>query len=184
MSHRWVLLMFAFAALAAPLVAGGANESAPAGASESGEAAAGQAASDERGPEPADDADLIEEGIEPVRGFTTDFSRSTVPGDEIISGGPPKDGIPSIDEPKFISVDEAGWLAGDEPVLVATAGGETHVYPLQVLMFHEIVNDVVGGVPVTVTFCPLCNTGIAFSREFDGRVLDCAIVGCHCHDGL
>ncbi|MFW5814437.1 MAG: DUF3179 domain-containing protein [Spirochaetota bacterium] len=177
MSHRWVLLMFAFAALAAPLVAGGANESAPAGASESGEAAAGQAASDERGPEPADDADLIEEGIEPVRGFATDFSRSTVPGEEIISGGPPKDGIPSIDEPKFISVDEAGWLAGDEPVLVATAGGETHVYPLQVLMFHEIVNDVVGGVPVTVTFCPLCNTGIAFSREFDGRVLDFGTTG-------
>lgn len=155
MRRRWILVIAAIGTLAAPLAAGeGARE-----------------------PEPAPSAELIEGGIEPVRGFTTDFSRAVVPGDEIISGGPPKDGIPSIDEPRFIGVGEADWLTDDEPVLVASAGGETHVYPLQILMFHEIVNDVVGGAPVAVTFCPLCNTGIAFSRVFDGRVLDFGTTG-------
>ena len=183
MRGRWVLVFVAIATLASPLAAGGSRESGTEGApatgdgAPAGQGAAGRSDSAAAGPAPATDPELVEGGISPVSGFTTDFSRSTVPGDEIISGGPPKDGIPSIDDPKFVSPNEAGWLTDDEPVLVMTAGGETHVYPLQILMFHEIVNDVVGGVPVTVTFCPLCNTGIAFSREFDGRVLDFGTTG-------
>jgi hypothetical protein len=107
------------------------------------------------------------------REFSTDFGRHTVPYSEILSGGPPKDGIPALDDPKFVTVDEAdAWLEPQEPVILFEENGDARAYPLQILMWHEIVNDVVGDVPVTLTFCPLCNTGIAFERTFDGQVLD------------
>lgn len=114
--------------------------------------------------------------------FTTDFSRATISYDQVMSGGPPKDGIPSIDEPEFISVSQANsWMAEDESVQVVSVGsGEqrvTHIYPIQILMWHEIVNDSVAGRPVSVTYCPLCNTGIAFDRRFDGRTLDFGTTG-------
>jgi hypothetical protein len=103
----------------------------------------------------------------------TDTSRALVPIDEIVSGGPPPDGIPAIDRPSFVSpAAAAGWLAPREPVLALEVKGDARAFPLQILMWHEIVNDVVGGVPVTVTFCPLCNSGIAFERTVDGTVLD------------
>jgi len=114
--------------------------------------------------------------------FTTDFSRATISYDQVMSGGPPKDGIPSIDEPTFVSISQAdSWIAADETVQVVSVGSgeerETHIYPIQILMWHEIVNDTVAGRPVTVTFCPLCNTGIAFDRRFDGRLLDFGTTG-------
>ncbi len=110
--------------------------------------------------------------------FETDFIKHSVPYDEILSGGPPKDGIPAIDEPTFISVDEAdAWLEAQEPVVLVQVDGVAKAYPIQILMWHEIVNDVIGDTPVTVTFCPLCNTGIAFERTFDGRVLDFGTTG-------
>ncbi len=110
--------------------------------------------------------------------WRTDFTKRTIDLDELISGGPPKDGIPAIDDPRFISVDEAArWLERREPVAVVTLGGATHVYPLQVMIWHEIVNDEVGGIPVSVTYCPLCNTMLAFDRRFDGRVLDFGTTG-------
>ena len=110
--------------------------------------------------------------------FETDFSRATISYADVISGGPPKDGIPSVDNPRFVSVEEADeWIGQDESVLVVTQGGETHIHPIQILMWHEIVNDVVGGVPVAVTYCPLCNTGVAFLRNFDGRTLDFGVSG-------
>jgi len=97
--------------------------------------------------------------------FSTDFSKHSVPYIEILSGGPPKDGIPAIDDPKFVDVEEAeGWLENLEPVAFIEIEGDARAYPLQILTWHEIVNDTVGGVPVTVTFCPLCNTAIAFER--------------------
>ncbi|MDK1046276.1 MAG: DUF3179 domain-containing (seleno)protein, partial [Anaerolineales bacterium] len=110
--------------------------------------------------------DLLPEE-DPPRGaereFITDFSKHTIPYSEILSGGPPKDGIPSIDRPQFVTVDEADdWLQDLEPVTVYEAGDETRIYPIQILIWHEIVNDIVGGQPVTVTFCPLCNTAIVF----------------------
>jgi hypothetical protein len=103
----------------------------------------------------------------------TDTSKALVPLDEIVSGGPPPDGIPAIDHPAFVKPsDAAGWLVPREPVLALEVKGDARAYPLQILMWHEIVNDVVGGVPVTVTFCPLCNSGIVFDRVVDGVALD------------
>ncbi|MGQ0752131.1 MAG: DUF3179 domain-containing protein [Betaproteobacteria bacterium] len=108
----------------------------------------------------------------------TDFSKHTVPLVEIVSGGPPKDGIPPIDKPRFVTPGEAGkWLDRREPVIVLEVHGEARAYPLQVLMFHEIVNDTVGGVPVAVTFCPLCNASIVFDRSLGGTVLDFGTTG-------
>lgn len=110
--------------------------------------------------------------------FKTDFSRHSVPYEEIISGGPPKDGIPPIDEPKFISVEEAGeWLRPVEPVILVQVGEDARAYPLQILTYHEIVNDTIGGLPLAITFCPLCNTAIVFERTVDERLLDFGTTG-------
>lgn len=110
--------------------------------------------------------------------FTTDFTKHSVPYDEILSGGPPKDGIPAIDAPVFVSVERADeWIEPQEPVILVEVGDLAKAYPIQILMWHEIVNDVIGGTPVAVTFCPLCNTGIAFERRFDGQVLDFGTTG-------
>ncbi len=93
--------------------------------------------------------------------------------DKIISGGPPKDGIPSIDDPKFVSVAEADeWIKDDELVLVMDYEGKSRVYPLQILVWHEIVNDWFGEVPVLITYCPLCGSGIAYERTFDGEAVE------------
>ncbi len=110
--------------------------------------------------------------------FSTDFSKHTVPYTDILSGGPPKDGIPAIEDPKFTSVAEADQFLEDlEPVIFFQIGDDARAYPLQILTWHEIVNDVVDGNPVTLTFCPLCNTAIAFDRNFDGQVLDFGTTG-------
>ncbi len=112
------------------------------------------------------------------REFSTDFSKHSILYSEILSGGPPKDGIPAIDNPQFVTVNEADeWLEDLEPVTVYEAGGETRIYPLQILIWHEIVNDIVGGQPVTVTFCPLCNTAIVFDAAVDGMKLDFGTTG-------
>lgn len=108
----------------------------------------------------------------------TDFGKRTVPLEEIQSGGPPKDGIPAIDRPRFVTPEEAGkWLDRREPVIVFEHNGDIRAYPLQILMFHEIVNDTVGGAPVAVTFCPLCNASIVFDRNVEGTVLDFGTTG-------
>jgi Protein of unknown function (DUF3179) len=107
-----------------------------------------------------------------TRGWKTNFTRTAIPLSEIQSGGPPRDGIPPIDEPKFVSPTEASpWLKDHEPVIVVELNGEARAYPLQILIWHEIANDVVAGVPVAITFCPLCNTAIAFDRRLDSQVL-------------
>lgn len=108
----------------------------------------------------------------------TDFRRSLVSFDEILPGGPPRDGIPAIDHPRFVSTSEADlWLKPNEPVILVRLNGEARAYPLQVLIWHEIVNDIIGGTPVLVTFCPLCNTAIAFQRTLGGRVLEFGTTG-------
>jgi len=110
--------------------------------------------------------------------FSTDFSKHSIPYTEILSGGPPKDGIPAIDDPKFVNVGDAdSWLGDKEPVVFLQIGEDARAYPLQILTWHEIVNDTVGGVPVVVTFCPLCNTAITFERTVDGQVLDFGTTG-------
>jgi thiol-disulfide isomerase/thioredoxin len=110
--------------------------------------------------------------------FNTDFTRHSVPYSEILSGGPPKDGIPAIDTPSYVSVEDADtWLGDQEPVILLRIGDAARAYPLQILMWHEIVNDELNGNPVVVSFCPLCNTAIAFDRHLDDRVLDFGTTG-------
>ncbi|HVM02060.1 MAG TPA: DUF3179 domain-containing protein [Acidimicrobiales bacterium] len=92
--------------------------------------------------------------------------------DEIIPGGPPPDGIPPVDEPRFQAVGAVDWLEDEEPVLALEVGGEWRAYPVQILTWHEIVNDTIARTPVAVTYCPLCNTAIAFDRRVRGRILD------------
>ena len=110
--------------------------------------------------------------------FTTDFSRHTVPYREILSGGPPKDGIPAIDDPQFVDIATADeWLQPQEPVVFVQIGDDARAYPIQILMWHEIVNDRVGGVPLAVSFCPLCNTAIVFDRRLDEQTFDFGTTG-------
>ncbi|MGQ0551564.1 MAG: DUF3179 domain-containing protein [Armatimonadota bacterium] len=110
--------------------------------------------------------------------WKTNFKKHSVHLGEIRSGGPPKDGIPAIDHPVFESAAAANaWLKPNEPVITFDHAGEARAYPLQILLWHEIVNDVISGLPVAVTFCPLCNTAIVFDRRLDGRVLDFGTTG-------
>ena len=103
--------------------------------------------------------------------WSTDWSRATIDTSEIFSGGPPKDGIPPIDTPKFETTTQAcDWLAANEPGAVVEIDGEARFYPLGILTKHEIVNDRFGDTPVAVTFCPLCNTAISFDRRVDNEV--------------
>jgi len=117
--------------------------------------------------------------------WKTDFSKATVPLAEIVSGGPPRDGIPALDRPRFVDMATADeWLDDREPLMVVEQGGEVRVYPLQILIWHEIVNDSVGGFPVAVTYCPLCNTALVFDRRLDGRVLDFGTTGMLRHSDM
>jgi hypothetical protein len=106
----------------------------------------------------------------------TDFGRTSVDLDEIVSGGPPKDGIPAIDAPVFEPVAEVD-LPGNEPVIGLTVEGEARAYPLRILIWHEIVNDEIRDRPVAVTWCPLCNTGLVFDRRLGDRILDFGTTG-------
>ena len=107
-----------------------------------------------------------------------DETRYIVSPDMIRSGGPPKDGIPSIDTPRFVSVTEAdGWIADNELVLALRHNGIKRVYPLQIMVWHEIVNDRVGGDPLVVTYCPLCGSGIAYERIVEGTEVEFGTTG-------
>ncbi len=99
----------------------------------------------------------------------TDFSKTSIDFSEVLSGGPPKDGIPSIDQPSFRPASQIETLGEKEPVIRLEVNGELKGYPLQVLTWHEIVNDTIGGMPVAVTYCPLCNAAIVFERRVDGE---------------
>jgi len=99
--------------------------------------------------------------------------KNIVPLNEIVSGGPPQDGIPSIDNPKFVSVSEADkFLQDADQVVGLNVNGDIRAYPLQILVWHEIVNDNVGGTPVAVTYCPLCFTNQVFNRTVDGQTVE------------
>ena len=106
--------------------------------------------------------------------FPTDQSGGTkaiVPLDQIVGGGPARDGIPSIDKPKFVSASDAG-LRDSDLVLGLDINGDVRAYPLDILVWHEIVNDNVGGEPVAATYCPLCFTNQVFKRTIDGQVAE------------
>jgi hypothetical protein len=100
----------------------------------------------------------------------TDFSKHNVDFKSILSGGPGRDGIPPIYEPEFTSTEEAsGWLSDSEPVIVFERGKKSRAYPLRILMWHEIVNDVLDKRSYIVTFCPLCNAAVVYDTNFGGR---------------
>ena len=108
----------------------------------------------------------------------TDFSRSAVDLSTITSGGPPRDGIPAITGPRMITAAAEDDLQPQEAVLTVALPGETpRAYPIRYLMWHEIVNDQIGGRPVAVTYCPLCNSAMVFDRRVEGRVLEFGVSG-------
>ena len=107
----------------------------------------------------------------------TDFTKHSIDYGEIFSGGPPKDGIPSIDDPRFVPVSEMRDLADSEPVIGLSVAGDARAYPLRILTWHEIINDTVGGVPVAVTYCPLCNAAIVFDRRVAGQATEFGTTG-------
>jgi hypothetical protein len=114
----------------------------------------------------------------------TDFSKSSIDFDEVLSGGPPKDGIPAIDEPRFAPLGDYQGEVGAEAVISLSVAGVAKAYPLRILIWHEIVNDEIAGVPVAVTYCPLCNAAIVFDRRLEERLLDFGTTGKLRHSDL
>lgn len=112
-----------------------------------------------------------------AEGWKTNFSKTNIEFKDVLSGGPPKDGIPPIDDPKFVAVSAVKNLTEKEPVIGLSIDGDARAYPLQVMTWHEIVNDVVGGKPVTVTYCPLCNAAIVFDAKVDEKILTFGTTG-------
>lgn len=107
----------------------------------------------------------------------TNFDKKSVNMSEIRSGGPKKDGIPSIDNPQFTTIAETTGLGDTEPVIGFSFNGEAKAYPLGILMSHEIVNDTIGGRKVAVTYCPLCNSAIVFDARVNGQDLEFGTTG-------
>src|SRR3989338_6910481 len=96
---------------------------------------------------------------------------------KFLSGGPGKDGIPSIDDPEFILADKADWLSEEELGLGIVYKGESRFYPFRILVYHEIVNDFIQNDQILVTYCPLCFTGIGFIREIDNEPVEFGVSG-------
>jgi hypothetical protein len=110
-----------------------------------------------------------------LNGF--DLDDALIPKSEIFHGGPAKDGIPAIDEPKFVQALEADWLQDNDRVLGVTLGGVSKAYPLRILNWHEIVNDRFGTQPVVVSYCPLCGSGLVMSAEHAGHEMTFGVSG-------
>ena len=155
-----VASLFAFSACASP----------PAAASPDAGGSSDAAASPVTGDVAPDVPDLNDLRV-PIDGWATDFGIASVDLGEFLGGGPPKDGIPSVDEPRFESIAEARvWMAPAAPVISLELDGQARAYPLAILVWHEIVNDTLAEVPVVVTFCPLCHTALVFERTIEGQV--------------
>ena len=113
-----------------------------------------------------------------LREFTdTDFSKSDPNLTNALDGGPDKDGIPAIDNPKFIPLSESDYPDGVQAI-VLTGTEQTKAYPYNILTLHEIVNDTFDGTPVAITFCPLCGSAIVYDRTLpDGQVSTFGVSG-------
>ena len=101
----------------------------------------------------------------------TDFSKTVVPLNEIKSDGPRRDTIPPIHDPQYADVSSYRDIGNLEPVISIDFDGDRRAYPLRILLWHEIVNDVVGGIPVLISYCPLCNSGVVFDRRLDDETI-------------
>lgn len=106
-----------------------------------------------------------------------DLGDSLIPADEILSGGPTKDGIPAIDAPRFVEATQAGFLADDDRVLGLVREGTVRAYPIAIMNWHEVVNDRFGDTSVAITYCPLCGTGVAFTAPDSGSELTFGVSG-------
>ena len=113
--------------------------------------------------------------------WPTDWTNSTIDLSELILGigaSEPRDSVPPIDSPVYESTaDAAAWLVDREPGVLLQLNGDVRFFPISIINRHEIVNDEIGGVPLAVTFCPLCNSAIAFRREVGGDVLRFGVSG-------
>ncbi len=116
-----------------------------------------------------------------TRDWPTDWTKSTIDLSELILGtgaSEPRDAVPPIDNPVYESPEDASdWLVDREPGVLMLVNGDVRFFPLSILNRHEIVNDEIGGVPVSVTFCPLCNSAVAFDRHVDGDVVRFGVSG-------
>ena len=110
-----------------------------------------------------------------LNGF--DLSYSLIPASEILRGGPPKDGIPALTHPPIVSADRAGFLTDRDLVVGVVLRGQSRAYPLRVLVWHENVNDTVGGYAIAVTYCPLCNSAFVFNRKIGGETREFGVSG-------
>lgn len=106
-----------------------------------------------------------------------DLTNSLIPSKDILQGGPPRDGIPSIEKPKFVAGNAANFMRPTDRVIGITVNNESRAYPISILNWHEIVNDQIQGVPVSVTYCPLCGTGLVYQSTVGGRVLKFGVSG-------
>lgn len=128
----------------------------------------------------AENRELREQQDVPTRwtfeDWKTDFTRATIPFWDVtnVIG---RDNIPSIDEPQFERAADNAIIPRNEPVIAFELNGDARAYPLRIMMWHEIVNDVVGGTPVAVTYCPLCNTSIVFDRRIEGEAVTFGTTG-------
>jgi len=112
----------------------------------------------------------------PIKGLKTDTSKSLIDLEAILSGGPGKDGIPAINDPKFTSIDEAGFDDDTLGVLVSFDGVQRY-YPYNILVWHEIVNDSIGDNKYAVSFCPLCGSAILYNREIGDETVRFGVSG-------
>ena len=106
-----------------------------------------------------------------------DISNAVIPQAEILRGGPPKDGIPAISDPKLIQANEADFLASDDRVVGISIDGIAKAYPISILNWHEIVNDKINDQSYAITYCPLCGTAVAFDANIDGKVTEFGVSG-------
>jgi len=110
-------------------------------------------------------------------GPSFDLSGAVIPRNEIRSGGPPKDGIPALSDPQVLRSQDAGYLNDADRVAGVSIGEEARAYPLKILNYHEIVNDKLGGAPIAVTYCPLCDSVAVFDRRVGNRTIEFGVSG-------
>ena len=116
-------------------------------------------------------------GLTTFRDPLPELPEPTIDLSQLRSGGPPPDGIPSISNPVFHAAASVDYLTPTSPVLAVEINGDARAYPIDVMVWHEIVNDTVGGVPVAVQYCPLCNSAAVVDRRVEGRVLEFGVSG-------
>lgn len=116
-------------------------------------------------------------GLDPMKIFIPPKVKQSIPLHKILRGGPRIDGIPALVNPYFVSANAASFLHERDMILGIQLNGEARAYPIKILNWHEIVNHTVGSVPVAVTYCPLCRSGIAFDRRVKDKTLTFGVSG-------